>query len=153
MTATWDFHAVAVAIATQFATVGPPTGLAALSSSTAALPESIGVTPCLLVFPPVGQTDIEYDPSSRSGDFQWTATLFYGLQKDLPRRIADGYAWLSLLYSVFPIASTLPLGLAYARWVRVTSIEMTQAIYPSGSEYKYLVINVGIGTLLGEPVS
>ena len=153
MPGTVDFGAIAAALATEFGAVSAPGSLPGIASSTAELPENIATTPCVLVFP-FEETDWQYEPSQREGLFTWPVRFIYDMAKDLPRRTADLYDWLGVLYAVYPVNTNITLGLpGYVRDTTVRSAGIIRLQYPAGSDTVWPCIEVRVDTLLGEPIT
>lgn len=148
---TIDFADIAAALASRFGALTPPTGLAAIRSATHLLPENITELPCVLVFPFRADTSFSYDPYSRTGMLTFPVRFFFD-KTPLPQRMADLYQWLQTLYDVYPVSSSIDLGLgAYVRYSAVTAAFMTTFEYPTGTEYP--VIQVDVLVHAGEPLS
>lgn len=86
---------IASTLASRFGQVTPPSGYAALRSSTYLLPDQIAATPCVLVFPPEEQ--FSYPPSSRHSLMDWTVRFYIQRTGDSPRQIDSLYRWADAL--------------------------------------------------------
>jgi hypothetical protein len=151
MAGTLDFADIAAALATRFGALTPPTGQGAIRSSTHLLPENITDLPCVLVFPFRPDAGFSYDPYSRTGLLTWPVRFFFD-RSPLPQRMGDLYQWLQSLYDVFPVSTSIDLGLgAYVRYATVTAAFITRFEYPTGTEYP--VIQLDVLTHVGEPLS
>lgn len=88
-------YSIASSLASRFGQVTPPTGYSTLRSSTYELPDQIGATPCVLVFPPEEQ--FSYPPSMRSSLQDWTVRFYIARTQDQKRQVSDLYRWADAL--------------------------------------------------------
>lgn len=110
---------VAAAIASAFAGVTPPAGQPALVYATYQLPQAIGATPCVLVFPP--EDSFSYDPGSTRNNTQtWPVRFYLAPTGDYAAAWDVIYAWHDVLTNALVSHFTLG-GMAGVNWVRVES--------------------------------
>lgn len=94
-----DFEDVAQAIVTRFsaANVTQPSGEDDVRLATEQLPNQIGPTPAMLVFPPI--VSFSYGPSTRKATAVYPVRWYLYRVKDQPRNASLILRWMASLYA------------------------------------------------------
>lgn len=110
-----DFDAISTAVAARFAAaqVTPPGGFTNIRLSTADLPNTMGMLPCVFVYPDNGRFD--YSPSHRNGTYSFLVRFYYSQTNDLGRELPALRKWLTVLADQLRLAAKLG-GLTAGTW-------------------------------------
>src|SRR3990167_11280629 len=105
-----DLAAVAAQIAVRFGptAITPPTGYDDVVLSTHLLPQAIGTTPAVIVFPP--DITYNYPTRNRTGDATFPVRFFIAQTGSLAAATTAVYAWYSVL--VEQLVGNVQLGLS-----------------------------------------
>lgn len=98
---------IASNLASRFGAVSAPSGYSALRSSSFELPDQIGATPCVLVYPP--EETLSYPPSSRHSLQEWRVVYYLARVKDAKRQMTDLYRWADALIPQLDASVSLDL--------------------------------------------
>ena len=92
-----DLAAVATQLAVRFGptAITPPTGYDDVALSTHLLPQAIGTTPTVIVFPP--DITYNYPTANRTGDATFPVRFYIAQTGDLSAATTAVYAWYSVL--------------------------------------------------------
>lgn len=110
-----DFDAITTALAARFApgVVTPPTGLTNIRQSTGDLPNTVTVTPLVLVFPEAGT--FLTGNGTRTGDHQFFVQFFFQQTEDLRRDTVAIRKWLTVLVDQCKASTQLGGAVVFAR--------------------------------------
>jgi len=121
-----DYEAIGAAIAARFATAATPSGEDALALATDDLPDQIGATPALLVFPP--EEDLDWGPGlTRHSVQRWPVRFFRTQGSSWSVRVTGISRWRKALLDT--VVGNIGLGLAYVDWAQVSSVKFVEATY------------------------
>ena len=139
----FDMEDICDALATRYApgTIGTPTGALAMRSSYGQVPNSVPVTPAVIVMPKSGT--VVYGAQAWDMTHQIDALFYYSKrQGDLPRSETQRQLWLPLLLSA--THGKVALGLSgTVKSAMVTGYEFGVLIY-GADEYDGIVIHYDV---------
>lgn len=137
-----DFNAVAQAIAARFsaANVTAPSGETTVRFASEQLPQQIGPTPAVLVYPP--EVELHYGPSTRSGSLTFPVRWYVYRVKDQPRNATLILKWLGSLYA--QLEAQVHLGLSdYVAYGVISALTPGQLSY-GGEDFEGIELTVTV---------
>ena len=138
--------AIAAALVTRLGALTPPTGQPALAQVTYQLPQAIGPTPAVLVFP-AAETDLGHHPGGMlTSEMRWMVRFYIAPVGDIAASMDTVYAWRSMLRLM--TEAHIELGLAYVTWARVTGITPGWLLPYADTTYLGLEMEVTVGLQL-----
>ena len=143
MATTIDDQAIAQAIATRFtsANVTPPTGEDNIRVSTEQLPDRIGPTPTVLVFP--SEDEVHVTASTRSMRMAYPVSFYLYKTQDTPRQAARLNKWRKVLRAQLDSSTQLSLS-DYVATAEVTGVRAGTLTYADEAfDGVELIVTVG----------
>lgn len=154
MSGTFDYKAIADAIATRFssANVTAPSGATNIRASTASLPDAITKEPTVLVFP-VESAEFEYESSTRTGTARYPVRFYIYRVRDTKRNADLLNNWATALYG--QLDGKVQLGLSsYVTHAVVRNFAVGPLIYGEGdSAVRFHGIEFAVDVHLAEGVA
>ena len=138
-----DLLAISDALALRFASLTPPSGLKAITSSTARPPNNIPNTPYVIAWPQSG--DVTYTAGQRSGEHTFTVIFYYSKSEaDIPREYVALQKWLGVLLNAIDGQMQLGLGPLVIKALPMRW-EIGTTVY-GGDTYEDITITVTVWT-------
>jgi hypothetical protein len=137
-----DLSAIADALALRYASLTPPTGMKAITASTARPPNNIPNTPYVIAWPQSG--DVTLTAGEVKGEHEFAVVFYYSkAEADIPREYVALQKWLGILLNA--TYGQLQLGLAYVDKSIPMKWEIGTAVY-AGDTYEVITLTVHVWT-------
>lgn len=154
MSGTFDFKAIADAIATRFssANVTAPSGATNVRVSSASLPDAITAEPTVLVFP-VETADFDFESSTRTGVARFPVRFYIYRVRDTSRNAVLLNNWATVLYGQLDGKVQLGLG-SYVAYSVIKSFGVGPLTYGEGdSAVRFHGIEFSVEVHLAEGIA
>jgi hypothetical protein len=137
-----DLSAISDALALRYASLTPPTGMKAITASTARPPNNIPNTPYVIAWPQSG--DVTLTAGEVKGEHEFAVVFYYSkAEADIPREYVALQKWLGILLNA--TYGQLQLGLAYVDKSIPMKWEIGTAVY-AGDTYEVITLTVHVWT-------
>lgn len=144
-------QSIAQALAARFApgTMSVPSGLADVVDSTEVLPQAIGATPTVLVFPP--EETFSYSPGTRRSMQLWRVVFYMAQPGDIGATVTDLYLWRDVL--VERLIGNVQLGQSGSGGVAHAELAGARTGRVTYNEAVYVGIELAINVALSEGIN